>query len=101
MIGDENFEGVPDNEEEFPWEDIAASRKNRSLQRRHDPVEAKSRYLQSTPSCPDCGRTPSDLRWFYFKSPTWTWGNLCGQAGWMVVCDGCNKQVAFFLEIMS
>jgi hypothetical protein len=39
--------------------------------------------------------------WFHFESPAWTWENLCGRAGWMIVAKGSPLEVAFFLEIMN
>jgi len=39
------------------------------------------------------------LSWFYFESPSETWEYLCGRAGWMTVCNRCQRQVDFFLEV--
>jgi hypothetical protein len=89
------------DEEQFPWEDVEGSRRNRRLQAKHPVSEGRSRYLAEAKACPNCRADPDAVSWFYFESPKWTWENLCGSAGWMVVCDACKRQVDFFEEAMS
>jgi len=98
---DEEFDGTPDAEDMFPWPDVDASRRSGSLQRRHDPASAQAQYGPRARPCPACHRPASELSWFYFNSPRRTWQQLCGRAGWMVVCDHCHRQVAFFTEVMN
>jgi hypothetical protein len=89
------------DDQQLPWEDIQASRRNRRLQAKHPVTKGKNYYLAGARSCRKC-HTPADsLSWFYFESPKETWPELCGVAGWVVVCDGCRVQVDFFIEVMS
>lgn len=86
----------------FPWADVEAARKNRSLQRKHATAEALACYGSSAKPCPKCHAPASELGWLYFRSPKWTWmESLCGRAGWMTVCDRCHVQVDYFGEVMS
>jgi len=88
-------------EQEYPWEDVEASRRNRRLQKRHRLPDCIQTHFSGTRSCPKCGATPDALTWFYFRSPKETWPMLCGVAGWMAICDRCQVQVNFFSEVMS
>lgn len=85
----------------FPWPDVESAREDESLQRQHDEARGRARHEDQATNCPVCGRDPDDLEWFYFESPSRTWRNLAGRAGWMTVCDECGVQVNFFLEVMS
>ncbi len=97
----EDSEDWEEEDDSFPWEDVDASRENKRLQARHPQEKGKRLYLGRAAPCPDC-RTPAErLSWLYFESPDWTWQNLCGRAGWMVVCDRCRRQVNFFCEVMN
>ena len=87
--------------DDYPWEHVEASRRNRRLQKKHPATEGQSRYLTDAKTCPKCQAPPEALSWFYFESPKWTWENLCGSAGWMAVCDRCHVQVNFFGEAIS
>ncbi len=93
---------APKNEShEFPWADVEAARNRQRLQQKHNAADARAGYGDQAKSCPGCGKGPDDLAWFYFESPAWTWEKLCGQAGWMTVCDACHLQVDFFVDIVS
>ena len=98
----------------FPWSDVEAAENDEQLQRAHAaPGEGQAPAIlhlggaQDTAirdrarNCPQCGRPPSDLTWVYFSSPAWTWQQLCGRAGWLVVCKPCHMQVDFFLDRMN
>jgi hypothetical protein len=87
--------------DEYPWEDVQASRRNRRLQAKHPVTEGKGKYLASAKACPNCDAPPEGLSWCYFQSPKETWPMLCGVAGWMAICDRCHVQVNFFSEVMS
>jgi len=89
------------NTQRFPWADLERSRNDRKLQRRHPVADAKAECLGHAKSCPGCGCAAVDLAWFYFESPSGTWKDECGRAGWITVCDKCRQQVDFFLEVMS
>ncbi len=86
--------------DELPWEDVEASRRDKRLQRRHPLSKALSHQTTAKP-CPKCGAVPEDLAWFYFESPAETWDWMCGRAGWISVCDPCHLQVEFFIEVMN
>ena len=74
------------NYEDMPWEDIAKSMLTM-------PVSVIFNY----DTCPKCDSSRTQL---YFQSPEWTWQNLCGRAGHMVICPICRTQ-DFHLEIMN
>lgn len=86
----------------FPEADVAAARADAELQRKH-PVEASATVQAELPTlqCRRCKRTGSDLAVFYFRSPEWTWQQLVGRAGFLVVCDHCPNHVAFFMRSMN
>jgi hypothetical protein len=85
----------------FTWDDIDDARNDRDLQRWHFSLLARIRYLLKSRRCPECGRGPWSLSWFYYRSPKWTWRTLCGRAGWMVVCDDCRVPVSFFVDVVN
>jgi len=87
--------------DDFPWEHVQAARNDDRLQRRHSTAKAKEHYAASAKHCPQCNAAPDALQWFYFQSPAETWKMLCGRAGWITVCDKCQRQVNFFLEVMN
>lgn len=97
MTDEDDFE---DNDQ-FPWEDVEASRKKRHLQQEHPVAEGHQRYLSTAKACPQCHTVAGQLSWFYFDSPAETWKHLCGRAGWMTVCDRCHLQVDFFCDVMN
>jgi hypothetical protein len=79
----------------FPVEHIIACLRNDGLQSRHSLAEARERYGKQL------AEPVENVVWFYFESPAWTWDNLCGRAGWMVVAKEPMREVAFFVEIMN
>ena len=85
---------------QYPWDDVDSSRADKKLQKEHPISEAKE-YMKLAGACPKCGKKPEDLDWFYFSSPEETWNWLCGDAGWMNVCDDCHLQVNYFEECVS
>ena len=93
----------------FPWEDIEACQndKHRSQLKTNAPAflilgrTDQDNCLDQAGNCPSCGRHGSDLSLIYFSSPAWTWEKLCGRAGWLVLCELCRIQVAFFCEVMN
>lgn len=92
---------LDDDEDQFPWENVEAARKNQRLQRAHPVTEGQQRYTATGKVCPQCHTAASQLNWFYFESPAETWEHLCGRAGWMTVCDRCHLQVDFFCEVLN
>ena len=85
----------------FSWANINASRADADLQSRHSLEDGKSRHLTEARPCPKCDTPPAHLAWIYFRSPEGTWSHKCGRAGWLIVCDRCQIQTDFFLELMS
>lgn len=71
----------------FPWKHVFAS----MLKHPEDVYKLNN-------VCPDCeGR----LYQINFKSPSWTWRELCGRQGRLIICLDCPRQVDFTLEIMN
>jgi hypothetical protein len=97
MADEDDFE----DDDQFPWEDVEAARKNQRLQREHPVAEGQQRYTATAKACPQCHTAAGQLSWFYFESPAETWEHLCGRAGWMTVCDRCHLQVDFFRQVMN
>ena len=55
--------------QQYPWEDVEASRQNRRLQKNHRlPEGIESHFTEARP-CPQCQSPPDALSWFYFRSP--------------------------------
>jgi hypothetical protein len=79
----------------FPLEHIIACLRDDRLQGRHSHAEALKRYKEQL------AQPAENVVFFYFESPAWTWENLCGRAGWLVIRKEPSRQVAFFLEIMN
>jgi hypothetical protein len=77
----------------FPWDDVDACRGRA--------VTPPPEQVQSARSCPECGAEPGALTWIHFRSPAWTWEQLCGREGWLSVCDRCRMQIDFCLEVMN
>ena len=90
----------PDHPMFFQWDDVDAARADADLQAGKD-IELTIEEFGSEVSCPQCGKTGTELCWFFFRSPQWTWRESCGRAGWMAVCDDCNYQVFFKRTIIS
>ena len=84
----EKIKSTASNEKRFfPWEDVYASMK-----------KEPEKVAVTRVACPDCGKSLVKL---YFSSPDWTWRQLCGRAGAMLVCPSCGTQEDFTLEIMN
>ncbi len=79
----------------FPWEDVDASRE------RGVPTDMLRQLRAEGLSCPQCDRPASEMTWIAFESPTWTWEQMCGRAGWLSVCDACRLQIEFRLTTMN
>jgi len=75
----------------FPWDEVQAC-----LNDKLDASDFKGRKI-----CPKCGMASEDLYWINYKSPQWTWYELCGRAGPMSICPKCKIQVEFILHMMS
>lgn len=48
--------------------------------------------------CKHCGKRIVSL---YYKSPAWTWEQLCGRAGLLYICPYCKEDDHFDCEIMN
>ena len=51
--------------------------------------------------CPSCGLNPEELVWIKYRSPDWTWRNLCGRQGYISICPRCKKAVSSILTLMN
>lgn len=71
----------------FPWIDVIASM-----------YLMPEKVIVTEKKCPSCGGRVISL---YFKSPSWTWTDMCGRAGRMEICMDCPQQLHFDLEIMN
>ena len=79
--------GIEVMKHEFPWDDVERCMNNDI----NTPIEGLTH-------CPKCGRR---LRWIRFRSPSWTWQELCGREGSLAICEDCHKQVYFRCEVMN
>ena len=83
------------------WKALQALRDDEALQTKHPVAEAKEKFGSSLKPCRWCGRPGDDLSWIFYESPPETWQMLCGRAGWIVVCDHCQRRVGSFLTLMN
>lgn len=95
-----SFETPGEDEMIFPWEDVEAARANPVLQSNYRAGRAR-RHWGDKVACPRCGRGGHTLTWLYFRSPMWTWVELCGRAGYLAVCEPCRVQVAFYCTLLN
>lgn len=63
--------------------------------------EVEVSEMMHSRSCPLCGKPSKELKWIYFRSPEWTWKNLCGWAGPLSICPDCGCLVEFIMHMMS
>ena len=77
---------VLENKEIFSWEDVQACLSN------------KTKPLLDEMFCPLCGKK---AKWIRFRSPDWTWRQLCGREGPMALCLDCHLQLYFDCDVMS
>jgi hypothetical protein len=75
------------NRHELPWSNVLASI-----------CMYSDKVVFSEESCPFCGEKMVGL---YYNSSSWSWKNLCGTAGAMVICPNCAKQFAYEGRIES
>lgn len=88
--------------ESFPIQDIIEAREDVRLQGAHREEVALIRDGQeATTRCPECNATGTDLTWFYFTSPPWTWEHLCGRSGVIAFCDRDQAQVGKSITTMN
>jgi hypothetical protein len=85
----------------YSWQLVNAARNDQRLQEQHSPEDARRCYGHNASPCPKCNTPAERLAWFYFSSPEQDWRALAGRAGWMTVCDQCNLQVDFSVEVLS
>lgn len=84
-----------------PIEDVLAWRSQDDRTPRIAHSDHTDHYLTEATPCPDCGKSASDLEWFWFESPDWTWKSFCGRAGWMSFCPDDECIVNFFVEALN
>lgn len=83
-----------------PREDLDASRHDKRLQAQLRREVDETRYAMPDIRCPEC-EPGSPLAWFWFRSPQWTWEQLCGSAGVVAFCDEHDRQVAYVASLMN
>jgi hypothetical protein len=83
-----DFVPKPDAEPLYPWEDVTPCYQNK--------LEGK-KFIDAY-YCRLCRQKPEKLVWINFKSPQWTWKNMCGVAGYLSICPDCGIQVQFILD---
>lgn len=76
----------------FPWKDVNACMSDRI------PAPRDASELSA---CPGCDTPAEKLTWIRFRSPDWTWRDLCGRAGPLAFCDHCRRQIHFLLDMMN
>lgn len=74
----------------FPWADVY-----------NNTADFKTDISNKDIACPNCGKSIKDLKVIYFRSPDWTWKEMCGREGWLVICEDCKKQVYFKTVVMN
>jgi len=79
----------------YPIQDITRSMRDVELQSLYNSNDAIKNYGNKL------NHPMDDCIWFWFESPDWTWENLCGRAGWMVISRSELKVIDFFLETMN
>jgi predicted RNA-binding Zn-ribbon protein involved in translation (DUF1610 family) len=71
----------------FPWEDVLCCKS----------IEPPDEY--KTYRCPYCGE--KEVIWIYFKSPDYTWREMCGRSGPLSICPKCARQIKFICYVMN
>jgi len=82
------------------WAEMQALRADPAAQSRGDAARREA-LMSRARACPKCDRPPTELAWVYYSSPPVTWEHLCGRAGWITLCDHCERQVDFILTVMN
>lgn len=70
----------------WDWKDVAESGSKTERRKRLDEV------------CPKCGERLIEV---HVSTPSWTWENLCGREGMLTFCPHCQKQLRFYMGLMS
>lgn len=83
----------------FAWGDVEACADNEDLQ--HAAFAEPGRKTRSPDQMTGCPACHSPLQWIYFRSPDWTWRELCGRSGWLAICGKCRIQADFEMTSMS
>ena len=89
----------------YPPEDVRASAENAALQddawRNCQPPEGTFEQMVEDFLAEHPGTCLAAAEWVYFRSPDWTWQNLCGRAGWMLWDPSTGEQFCFRLGVMN
>jgi 2-keto-4-pentenoate hydratase len=98
--------------DDFPTEDVMASLNDDALQKEHsleayleqaDPgklAEARGIWQAEVDAAIADGGS-QETRWIYFRSPPWTWEQLCGREGWLLVDPRTGRQFQFLMTAMN
>lgn len=71
----------------FPWEDVFSSMN-----------KYPNEVILTSDDCDEC---QGKLLQIHFLSPEWTWRELYGREGRLIICPNCPKQQDFMCEIMN
>lgn len=89
----------------FPPSDVRAAAEDTALQddawRNRQPPEGTFEAMVAEFVAEHPGTCLAAAEWVYFRSPDWTWQNLCGRAGWMLWDPSTGEQFCFQLGIMN
>ncbi|MCC6448578.1 MAG: hypothetical protein IT215_07820 [Chitinophagaceae bacterium] len=91
MLDKNNFEPDSTFNTQFPWADVINCFDKELL----------NDFFKGHNKCPKCGRNSEELLWILFRSPDWTWQQLCGYQGPLSICPKCNIQVEFIVQLMN
>lgn len=93
-----------DEQQNFPEKDIKASLNNSSLQKENPLTGLKPDYrkeLDRLRQAAIAKGASENADWVYFRSPEWTWRDLCGREGWLLYDPSTNKQYAFVATVIN
>ena len=83
-----------DTETIFPWEDVFECSIVPNQNLIHDPC----------PKCVEEKDVPEKDRQIitlHFRSPFWTWVNLCGREGFLIICKKHKRQIDFLITKLN
>ncbi|HMU28430.1 MAG TPA: hypothetical protein PKA56_06220 [Solirubrobacterales bacterium] len=88
----------------FPREDVEACLRNEKMQQEANSDGSPSGQSQAMETSRlgaiEAG-APERIRWIYFESPEWTWQNLCGRSGWLLIDPETIDQYDFVMTMMN
>lgn len=83
------------------YANIASDAAGRGFRSELTAPEAIERFAPRAQPCPRCGAQPRELRWIPYSTSPETWQQLTGRAGWVSLCDKCQLQIDFHIEVLN